>query len=223
MVTDGQGNLHLLWQPQHGSTTVWDQVSLDDGHTWQYPQGLPDDGGIAGIARDPAGRLNLVGVGSGALSHWLWDGNRWQSEAPLGWHLSSQKQPPAGLLAAAINQRGEMMVVLAEPMDEGNAAERTLWYSTRMLELPAAQTETQETPTKVLSSPTTTVPTSTPEYFLTPTASIDTPSANPAGQGNRLDTREPMNPLVGALLPVGLLLLSILGIVVWRVSRLRDR
>ena len=44
IVTDGKGNLHLLWQPQDTLTTVWDQVSLDGGRSWQFPQGLPDEG-----------------------------------------------------------------------------------------------------------------------------------------------------------------------------------
>ena len=82
IVTDSKGNLHLLWQPPE-LTTVWDQVSLDGGHTWQYPQGLPDAGRLAAVTKDSAGRLHLVGVGPSALGHWLWDGSRWKSEAPL--------------------------------------------------------------------------------------------------------------------------------------------
>jgi hypothetical protein len=74
IVTDSAGNLHLLWQPLATLTTVWDQVSFDGGHTWQYPQGLPNERGLTAVAIDPAGRLHLVGVSPGTLGHWLWDG-----------------------------------------------------------------------------------------------------------------------------------------------------
>jgi hypothetical protein len=59
IVTDGKGNLHLLWQSQDTLTTVWDQVSLDGGHTWQQPQGLPGEGRIAAVMVDPL-PLHLV-------------------------------------------------------------------------------------------------------------------------------------------------------------------
>jgi hypothetical protein len=222
IVTDGKGNLHLLWQPQDTLTTVWDQVSLDGGHTWQYPQGLPDEGRLAAVARDPAGRLHLVGVGPGALGHWLWDGSRWQSEAPLGWPLSSQQESPVELLAAAVNKQGKMMVVWAEQTGQGDIAERTLLYSTRTLELPPRQTAIKEVPTETLSSPTVTAATSTPERLLTPTASDDSRSAN-QGQMDRVETNDPMSPFTMALLPVALLLLVVLGIVIRRAAQVKDR
>ena len=91
IVTDGKGNLHLLWRLQDTLTTVWDQFSLDGGYTWQHPQGLPDEGSLASVTRDPAGRLHLVGIGLDALSHWLWDGGRWQlrSTASYGFGLAT--------------------------------------------------------------------------------------------------------------------------------------
>ena len=223
IVTDGKGNLHLLWQPQDTLTTVWHQVSLDGGHTWQYPQGLPDEGRLAAVTRDPAGRLHLMGIGSGALGHWLWDGSRWQPEAPLGWPLSLQQESPVELLAIAVNKQGKMIVVWADPTDEGDAAESTLLYSTRTLELPSKQTTTQEVPTETPLSPTITAATSTPERLLTPTALVETPIANLQGQEAGVNSRDPMNPFVRALLPVALLLLIVLGIVVRRANRVRDQ
>jgi hypothetical protein len=222
LVADGKGNLHLLWQPQDTLTTVWDQVSLDGGYTWQYPQGLPNEGRLTAVTKDSAGRLHLVGVGPGALGHWLWDGSRWESEAPLDWPLSAQQESQADLLAAAVNKQGKMIVVLEEPTSEGDAAERTLLYSTRALDLPSEQTAIHEVPTETLSSPTIAAPTSTPERFLTPTAPVDHPSANP-GQMDSVETVTSPSPFTIALVPVALLLLSVLGIMIRRASRDKDR
>ena len=211
IVTDGNGNLHLLWQPQDTLTTVWDQVSLDGGHTWQYPQGLPDEGGLAAVTRDPAGRLHLVGLGSGFLGHWLWDGSRWQSDAPLVLPWSSQQEGPVELLAATVNKQGKMMVVLADLAGEGDVAESALLYSIRMLELPQEQTGIQEVPTQTLLPPTLSPATPTPEGSSTPAGTVDSKPANSR-----------ISPSSIAILTVGLLL-TVLGIVRRRVARSRDR
>ena len=60
IVTDAKGNLHLLWQPQDTLTTVWDQVSFDGGHSWQFPQALPNEGMTAAMLVDSVGQLHLV-------------------------------------------------------------------------------------------------------------------------------------------------------------------
>jgi hypothetical protein len=93
IVADSDGNLHLLWQPQDVFTTVWDQVSLDGGGSWQFPQGLPSEGIAAGGVVDSAGRLHFVNAGPGSLGHWLWDGSRWQPESSLLWPLTLQQMP----------------------------------------------------------------------------------------------------------------------------------
>lgn len=222
IMMDGQGNLHLLWQPQDTLTTVWDQVSLDSGQTWQYPQGLPDEGRLAAVTRDPDGRLNFVGVGPGALGHWLWDGSRWQSEVPLALPLSSQQENQIELLAAAVNKQGKMMVVIAEPVLEGDEAERTLLYSTRTLELSTKETAVQESPTQTLPSPTIPPATPTPEPLLIPTTAVDNPSANPA-QIDRAETNDPISPFTMALIPVALLLLGVLIMVIRRAAQAKDR
>ncbi len=223
IVTDGNGNLHLLWQSQDPLTTVWDQVSLDGGHTWQYPQGLPDEGKLAAVTRDPAGRLQLVGIGTGALGHWLWDGSRWQSQAPLGLPLSSQQESPVELLAAAVNKQGKMMVVLAEPAGGGDVAQRTLLYSTRTLELPPKQTAIQEIPTQPLLRPTLAPATPTPERSSTPASTVDSEPANSQGQTDRNETNDPISPFIIAILPVALLLLGVLGFVIRRAAQVKDR
>jgi hypothetical protein len=223
MMTDSQGNLHLLWQPQDTPATVWDQASLDGGNSWQFPQGLPAEGRRAAVTRDPIGGLNLVGVGPGALDHWLWDGSRWQSEVPLRWSSASEQEDPAELLAAAVNKQGQMVVLLAIPTGTGEAAQRTLLYSTRTLELPAKQTAIQEVPTQTLLAPTLTPATPAPERSSTPASTVDSEPANSQGQTARNETNGRISPLTIALLPVALLLLSVLGIVIWRATRAQDR
>ena len=223
IVTDGKGNLHLLWQPQDTMTTVWDQVSLDGGHTWQYPQGLPDAGRLAAVTRDTAGRLHLVGVGPGALGHWLWNGSRWKSEAPPGWPLSSQQESPVELLAATVNKQGKMLIVLAEPTGAGNAAERTLLYSSRTLELPPKQTASEGAPTQTLLPPTLPPATATPELSAAPASTVDSEPANSQGQTDRNETNDRISPFTIALIPVALLLLIVLGFVILRATRVKDR
>ena len=222
IVTDGEGNLHLLWQAQDALTAVWDQVSLDGGLTWQYPQGLPNEGRLAAITKDSAGNLHLFGIGPSALSHWFWNGSNWQSEVPLDWAWTSAQESSVELLTAAVNTQGKVMVVLAKTTGEGDLAKRMLFYSTRTLDLPPNQTVIQEVPTETLSSPTITASTSTPKRLLTPTAQVDNQITN-QGQMDRIETNNPISPFTMALFPVALILLSVLGIVIRRVVRNRDR
>jgi hypothetical protein len=226
MVTDDSGNLHLLWQAQDTLTTVWDQVSLDGGRTWQIPQGLPDEGTTAAITVDSIGRLHLVDAGSGSLGHWLWNGSRWQPETPLRWSLPSQQKGTVDLLAAAVNKQGKMVVVLAVPTSGGNAAEKSILYSTRTLELPRTQTATENapTPTRLPTTVATVVPaTSTPEYSLTPVTTVEGEPTNPQGKTDRNESNDSISPVTIALLPVALLLLSVLGIAIRRSIRDQDR
>jgi hypothetical protein len=222
IVTDVKGNIHLLWQSQEPMTTVWDQVSVDGGHTWQYPKGLPVEGSLAAVTRDPAGRLHLVDVGPSSLEHWLWDGSTWQSEAQLGWPLSWQQESPADLLAGVVNKQGKMMVVVAASTGEGDVAEKTLLYSIRTLELPAKPTAIQGASTETLLRPTLIPATPTAGQLLTPSASVDNLPTNP-GKTVRNETNDRISPLTVALLPVALLLLSVLGLVIRQAARDKDR
>jgi hypothetical protein len=222
ILTDGKGYLHLLWQPQDAVTTVWDQVSMDGGITWQYPQGLPTTGRLEAVTRDLAGRLHLVGVGPDALDHWLWDGSHWQDEEPLSWTLSSSQADAVELLAAAVNKQGKMMVVVAEPTGEGDGAATTLRYATRKLEIPKQQTATQEVATKVPLTPTSIPVTATPAQLLTPTALVDNRSATEDPTVD-VETNNRISPIVTAGIPLAVLLLSVMGFVFWRATRVKDR
>ncbi len=223
IVADDKGNLHLLWKTQDTMTTIWAQVSFDGGHSWQFPQGLPSEGMSAATVVDSIGRLHLVDAGPGTLAHWLWDGSRWQPEAPLRWSLDSQQEGTVEFLAAAVNKQGKMVVVLAVPTGAGATAERILLYSTRTLELPPNQTAIQEVPTQTLLSPTLTPATATPERSSAPVSTVDSEPANSQSQTERNETNNRISPYTLALLPVALLLLSVLGIVIRRAIRLEDR
>ena len=222
IVADNEGNLHLLWQ-QDTLTTVWDQVSMDGGNSWQVPQGLPVEGRLAAVTGDSAGRLHLVGVGPDALGHWFWDGSRWQSEAPLSWPLSSQKERPVEFLGAAVNKQGKMMVVLAEPTGEGNLEESNLLYSSRTLELPPNQTPNEKTPAQTLLPPTFSPATPTPERLSTPVSTVDSEPTNLQDQTDPNETNGRTSPFTLALIPVALLLLGVLGFMVWQATRSKDR
>jgi hypothetical protein len=219
LAADEKGNLHLLWQ-QDRMTTVWDEVSLDGGRSWQFPQGLPDEGLTAAIMVDSVGRLHLVDAGSGSLGHWFWDGGRWQSETPLLWSLATQEKGPVELLAAAANKQGKMVVVLAAPTGAGDAAERTLFYATRTLELPRKQVTIQKVPTQTLLPPTLTPATPTAEHLPTPASTVASEPTNSQGQN---EANNGISPFMMALLPVALLLLIVLGIVIRQATQAKDR
>lgn len=223
LVNDSKGRMHLLWQVQNTLTTVWDQVSVDGGHTWEYPKGLPVQGRLATLTSDPAGRLHLLHAGAGILGQWQWDGDGWKSEATLGLPLSSQQESASALLAGVVNKEGKMLVVLARPEADGSAAESSVLYSSRAIDLPRLQTEMQADPTQTALPPTPVLQTPAPEQSSTvaptlqvePTTSLTQTTTNTAG--NRV------SPFTIALVPVALLLLGVLGIVIRQVMRPKDR
>lgn len=223
MASDHKGNLHLFWQPQDANTTVWDQVSLDGGQTWQIPQGLPDAGNSAMVISDTSGRLHFLDTDFSSLDHWLWDGNRWQTEAPLRWSTAAEQEATVGRLAGAVNQQGQLVAVLAISAVGGDATESALLYSTRMLELPPTQASNQEVPTQTLSSPTPVSATPTSEDLLVATSTLSPESTIAQSPTNRQETNGAFSPLMMALLPVALLLLIVLGSVIRRIAQMQDR
>lgn len=222
IVADGKGNLHLLWQ-QDTPATVWDQVSSDGGRTWQYPQGLPDTGSLAAAAADPAGNLHLVSVGPGALRNWLWHEGGWKSEAPSAWSLSTQQESSVALLAAAANKQGKMLVVLAENKAGSDTADRSVLYSTRVFEAQPDQTALQQVPPQKALSPTLSPATPTPGQSSTPTDMVNSVPTSVPGQAGLTEAGSGISPLTIALLPVGLLLLGVLGYMIRQATRAEDR
>jgi hypothetical protein len=222
IVADGKGNLHLLWQWQDERTTVWDQVSLDNGRSWQIAQGLPVEGLAVSIMADPTGQLHVLHAGSGSLGHWLWDGSRWESEEPLKWTLASQPGEATQLLAATVNKQGKIVVLLTMPTETDNAAEQILLYSTHMLKLTSQQPAVQNSPTATPLPPTLTLATSTPEQLPTSISTFEIEPTSAQDKTDPKDINQPVSPLAMALLPVALLLLSVLGIMIRRAARAQD-
>jgi hypothetical protein len=202
---------------------VWDQISLDGGRSWQIPQALPDEGMTAAVMVDSVGRLHLVDAGPGSLGYWLWDGSRWQHEAPLHWSLDSLQEGQEESLAAAVNKEGKMVVVLVVPTGTGDALERNLLYSTRTLKLPPKQTAIEEVPTPTQLPPTVTSATPTSDLSPTQVSTVDSEPTNSQGQKDPNETNSRISPFTMALLPVALLLLSVLGFVIRQAVRAKDR
>jgi hypothetical protein len=220
-MADSAGNLHRLWQPPDDLATVWDQVSRDGGRSWQAAQRLPAEDGPAAVTVDPAGRLQLVGVGLSSLSHWLWDGSRWQADVSHRWTMTGLPEGAADEVAAAVSQEGDLVVVWAAPTGEDNSTESQLLFAARTLALPSGQTALAATPTQPALSPTQPAAAVAVEPTLTPAALAN--SQPTAALGSR--TPEPGNASSSitkyavALVPVGLVMLVVLGIVAVRVSR----
>jgi hypothetical protein len=221
IVTDGKGQLHLLWQRPDTVTTVWDQVSLDGGNSWQFPQGLPNEGRLAAVTKDPAGRLNLVGMGTGTLDLWLWDGGRWQSQEPLRWSSASQQESPVQLLASAVNKQGEMVVLLVVPAGTADMTGSRLLYSTHTLKLPPAETAPGDVAKQTRVPPTPVPATPTLELVSTPTSSVGNQSPT-QGPVDHVETNNPATPFTLTLIPVALLLLAVLGLVIRRATQAEE-
>lgn len=221
IATDRKGNLHLIWQGQATKTTVWDQVSIDGGISWQFPKGLASEGGNAAAMADSAGQLHLMTASQGAVDHWLWDGSQWKAETPLRLSSASQQKAPLEALAASASKQGKMVVLMAVPANTEETGERTLLFATRTLKLPPVEVAIQDIPSAP-PSPTFVAVTATPMPMLTPTAPAEYRIDNLHNEEGRVDTEGPLNLFLRALLPAALLLLSVLGIVIWRANRVRD-
>lgn len=221
VVNDSKGRMHLLWQVQNNLTTVWDQVSVDGGRTWEYPKGLPVQGRLATLTSDPAGSLHLLHAGAGILGQWQWDGDAWKAEATLGLPLSTQQESASALLASVVNKQGKMLVVVARPAAEGNAPESNVLYSTRTIDLPRLQTEIQDDPTQTAVPPTSVAQTPAQPTTVEPTLQVE--PTTPLTQTTTNAAGNRVSPFTIALVPVALLLLGVLGIVIRQVMRPKDR
>ena len=223
MVIDGAGNLHVLWQPPSVITTVWDQVSLDGGHSWQIPLGIPNEGTSASIVVDSSGRLHLADASLGSLGHWLWDGDTWQPEATLYWASAPEQETPVDLVASIANKQGKMVVLMGAETGIGDGAARTLLYSSRTLELPLDQAPNDQAPTQTVLAPTAPPTTATPVSVSSPTSTMESEPTTAQSETDQNETSAGVSPFALALLPVALLLLGVLGLVIRRITRVGDR
>jgi hypothetical protein len=205
-------------------TTVWDQISLDGGRSWEVAQGLQNVGPIAAVTVDSAGHLHLVDADAGSLDYWVWGGSRWRSEAPLQWSLPSQRESSAAeLLKAVVSKEGKLVVVLAESAGEGDSGLLNLFYSMHALRLPPGQPSIQDAPTQTPLPPTLMAATSTPEAASTQANAVTSEPTDSQGQTESSKTSSPISPFAVAVVPVALLLLSVLGMMIRRATQAQDR
>jgi len=223
IVVDSQGNLHRLWQQLDTLKSLWDQVSFDGGRTWQSAHRFPAEGGTAEITVDTVGRLHLLDVGLGALNHWLWDGSRWQAEAPARWSLASQFDGPVEALAASVNLDGKLLVVLTAPTDTGGRTEVPLLYAMRALDLPPGEIAAQDTLAQPLPSLADSPEIPLPESSLAPTTTVDSALARSQSSTGPSEAGGQRTVVELILLPIALLQIGVLSIVALRAARSRAR
>jgi hypothetical protein len=218
--TDGQGNVHRLWQQPDVEATVFDQRSLDGGLTWQVAQRLPTKGGVVAITVDRADRLHLVGAGPDAIDHWVWEAGRWQAEAPLQWSSNPSPANPLDTLAAAVTGDGSLLVAFAEPAGETGAATRRLLFATRTLAMPPIEAESLFTATP-RPRPTSTLEAPVPISSMVPTAaSTPTLLASPE---TAVEANDPLAAFLVAAVPVASILLMVVVVAVVRVAWVKSR
>jgi len=223
IVSEGKGNAHLIWQQPDMMNTLWDQVFSESENLWQEAALLPTEGGAAAVTVDAIGRFHLLGVDPESLSHWLWDGNRWQKEAPYHWSLALQDGVPERMLAATVNKDGKMVVVLAMPTEQGVSLLRSLLYTVRALDLSPGQTMIQQTLTESSPSLTNIQTTPTAELSLAPALTVDSDSASLQSPTDRSEAGSPIDNLARFLLFAALILLGVLSILALRIARARPR
>jgi hypothetical protein len=220
IVGDGRGALHRLWQRADMPATLWHQLSTDGGRSWQIAQQLPAEAGAAAVTLDAAGRLHLVNGGLGAVGHWMWDGLRWQAQAPMNWLAAAQPERLLDMLAATVSPDGQMVVLLAPPSDAEDGDQlRRLLYARRGLDAPPRE---GAAPTPV--APLLLAPTPAPATpALAPTAAPGgLPAVEPAGaagQEQPASASAPVSAVALGLAPAALLLAAGLGVLAFRVSR----
>jgi hypothetical protein len=203
---DGSGALVPVWWSEADNLVAY-RYSNDGGMNWSAPQTIPGVYGVGRrsttsqdrytIARDGAGRLHLLLVGSRTpdvrrleLLHLVWDGRGWsQSEVVASSETDLLEWPAAAVrlgneLHVSWHVRPDWLVAGSDP------APFTVWHSMRLLDAPALA------PVALPTSPAPAAPTAT-----APPPS-PTPSPSPTPAPALLLTREAsQGPDAGGLLP----------------------
>lgn len=220
---DTAGNVHRLWKQTRATSTIFDQVSFDNGRTWQVAQQLPAEWGAADATLDSSGQLHLIGSGTVALEHWRWASSRWLTEAPARWTTDAQPAALTATLASAVNAKGTMLVLFGEAVEASADGGAQLLFSTRKLDLPLTSAVSPTPASQASPAPTAVV-----------TAAAPTPSSEPVGTTENAPAGLPTPPSEGrasnilsspiiAYVPVAGFLLLMTGLVVGRILWARSR
>jgi hypothetical protein len=172
----GGNSVHRIWQEiENDSTSIWFEVSLDNGLTWSRPTNISGLGihyGSTTLIGDSIGRLHLLHLSEEAsgnliLRQWSWDGVDLNVGESL--NLGVGKLAQGVVIAADITSAGDLAAIILDRVEDpisGQVSYEFL-FTGRTIELPDG------VPTR-LSQPTTEVqstlePTPTGEASPTPT------------------------------------------------------
>lgn len=168
----GERVVHRVWQTQEsGRTTLWHQVSVDDGLTWSRAATVSGGlaagaaGGPAALTVDANGRLHLLQTVGATLQNWTWDGERWVADDES---VALDEETTTTALAAALSPDGPLTAVFAARPVAGAAD--TLFYTRGAVE-PLTEPP-PPLPTLTPTPPPTPAPTATPLPQPTPTVAF---------------------------------------------------
>jgi hypothetical protein len=187
----GNQTIHRVWQElSRGRTTLWHELSQDNGETWGRTSPASIFGETVGnpsLAWDSAGRLHLLqlvsrGSQSFVLQHWLWNGERWATERTLDLEQSSVSE--IGELVSIISNDNILAVLFSGVTIARDGGQRldNLFFSDRPLdESQAVSTLNPElTPVAAVAASPTPEPTQVPATPVpTPTQPVPVNTAIP--------------------------------------------
>ena len=137
----GEDDIHLVWRSNIGGDGTFHQWSCDGGATWSTASQYEDNGGMSGLPSfvvDTAGWLHYV---LGAVKYAFWDGADLSSYEDIATQTvrdSAAKSVELGTLA--ISSGNQLHALFEVDFQE-------IWYTTRLLDVPAQTPVAQSTPT----------------------------------------------------------------------------
>ena len=214
----GERSLHILWaEAMNERLILWHSHSADGGATWadRVQIGSLDVNDRPAAAFDPTGQLHLVGMVSGSLVGWTFDGAGWRAAEPFPVNLAD-----GGVLAVVVDTTGRLIVgygSTASGLSVGTAT-GALYAMSRPLDLPLEALPTPPPPPPTATPEPTVAPTATPE----PTPTVAVPTGQDAGPLSAIPgTSSRMGQLALAAAPAGLVVLLVFVLAV-RATRRRS-
>jgi hypothetical protein len=233
----GIGNriINRIWQEQSGGgTTLWHEQSQDNGATWTRISPVSIFGEIIQVPSltwDPSGRIHLLQIidrstDEFVLEHWVWDGERWNTDQSL--QLDSETTNTVNALVAAVSAEGNLWVLFENQTgDEASGTlQNNLLLVNRKVETSAGAAEPEPLP-QVTATPAPT-PTATAAAEASPAPTATTEPALPTPTVNLNLAEEPGAPnsswvsgIVGpALAGLVVFLIILAGVFMVRSGRL---
>ncbi len=214
----GERVVHLLWgETVNERVVLWHSLSADDGATWseRTQVGTLALGDFPTSTLDTSGQLHLLGLGSGQLLSWTFDGAGWRAAESFAVNL-----PDNGHLSATVDTAGNLVAVYGPAMPGTTVGQETggLFGMQRPLNIPAEALPTPPPPQPTATPQPTAVPTSTPEP--TPTVIVPTaPDVSPLSAVPGANSR--FGQLALAAIPAALVVLVVvaLGVRAVRMGR----